>query len=142
MAAKHPDSTMLLAMASGLARRFADHDAAVDWAEQAAKIEPGHMPSVMLGYALREAGRTDEALREWEAELARDPSDVSLHVDVAELYAATDRPAEGLTWLERALAIEPDHPKAAPAIHAIRFAMDENPVHLRALTDHLRTPGA
>jgi tetratricopeptide (TPR) repeat protein len=138
MADRHPDTVVLLVMASGLARRFGDSAAAVGWAERAGRIEPGHMTNLMLGYALREAGRTDEALTVWETELTRDPSDLSLHVDVAELYAATGRPAEGLPWLDRVLAVEPDHPKAAPAVHAIRFAADANSAHLVALTDHLR----
>lgn len=138
MVDRHPDTVLLLVMASGLARRFGDWDAAVSWAERAARLEPGHKPSLMLGYALREAGRTDEALAVWQAELERDPSDLFLHVDVAELYAATDRPAEGLPWLDRVLAVDPEHPKAAPALHAVRFAADADPAHLIALTDHLR----
>lgn len=136
--ARHPHVVLLSVMASGLARRFDDADNAIAWAEKAQQIEPGHLPSLMLGYALREADRPAEALQVWEQELRRDPSDLSLHVDVAELYAAIGRPAEGLPWVERALAVDPDHPQAAPAIHGVRYALDGNSAHLVALADHLR----
>ena len=138
MVAHYPEAPTLLVMASGLARRFADHDSAIGWAEQAQRVAPGHMPSMMLGYALREAGRPTEALRVWEDELSRDPSDLSLHVDVAELYATIGRAAEGLPWVERALAVDPDHPQAAPAVHGVRHAIDGSTAHLVALADHLR----
>ncbi|MFZ3467843.1 tetratricopeptide repeat protein [Streptomyces sp. 4.24] len=136
--AAHPGDSLLHAMASTLARRFGDTADAVAWAERARQLEPGHAQAVVLGSALHAAGRSAEALAVWEAEIARDPSGVDLYVDVAELHGKTGRPAEGLVWLERALALEPDHPKAAPAGHALRHAVDGGTAHLLALSDHLR----
>jgi len=138
MVARHPEQPLLLAMASGLARRLGDTDRAVRLAREAYGIAPEHIAAVMLGNALRAAGRSDEALAVWQAELERDPSDAYLHVDVAELYAATGRPAEGLPWLERVLATEPDHPKAAPALLGLRHQIDGGAAQLLALADHLR----
>lgn len=135
---RHPDHQMLLSTASGLARRFGEHDRAVAWAAHAHEVRPGHSSAVMLGYALRAADRPDEALAVWEAELARDPGDLSLYVDVAELYASTGRPLLGLPWLDRALAADPAHPLAGPALHGVRFAADGERRHLLALADHLR----
>lgn len=135
---RHPGEAQLAAIGSGLARRFGDVDRAIAWAEQARRVQPGHVPSVMLGYALRAAGRPDDALRVWEEEIARDPSDLSLTVDIAELYATTGRAAQGLVWAERAAAAGPGHPQAAPAVHGVRYAADGDPAHLLALTDHLR----
>ncbi|WP_354643525.1 tetratricopeptide repeat protein [Kitasatospora camelliae] len=136
--AASPDHPGLLTMASGLARRFGDPETAVGWARRAQRAAPSHTGAVMLGYALRSAGRPEETLEVWEEELARDPSDLSLHVDVGELYAQLGRPAEGLPWIERALAVEPLHPQAAPALHGVRYALDEDGGHLAALVDHLR----
>ncbi|MFF6958820.1 hypothetical protein [Streptomyces sp. NPDC008317] len=135
---RHPDEAQLAAIGSGLARRFEDHDRAIAWARQAGRVQPGHVPSVMLGYALRAAGRPDEALRVWEEEMARDDSDLSLMVDIAELYAVTGRAEQGLAWAERAVTADPRHPQAAPAVHGVRYAADGDPAHLVALTDHLR----
>ncbi|MFF9667220.1 hypothetical protein ACF1FY_34750, partial [Streptomyces althioticus] len=138
-----PEHPLLLAMASGLTRRFGATARAVELAERAHRLAPGHLPSVMLGNALRADGRPEEALTVWEAELARVVPDEGnsssyLAVDVAELYGTLGRPAEGLPWLERVLATEPDHPKAAPALHGLRHAVDGEAVHLLALADHHR----
>ncbi|WP_051696476.1 tetratricopeptide repeat protein [Streptomyces sp. NRRL S-244] len=135
----HPGHSLLHTMASTLARRFGDTAEAVAWAEHARSLEPGHWQAVVLGGALRAAGRPDEALAVWEAEIARDPSDVDLYVDVAELHRHGGRPAEGLAWLDRALAVEPEHPKALPAAFALRHAVDGGTAHLLALSDHLRS---
>ncbi len=136
--ARHPDHQRLLSTASGLARRFQEHELAVAWAGHAHEVGPGHSSAVMFGYALRAAERPEEALAVWTAELTRDPSDLSLHVDVAELYASCGKPLEGLPWLERALAADPGHPLAGPALHGVRFAADGDRRHLLALADHLR----
>jgi tetratricopeptide (TPR) repeat protein len=136
--ARHPHDPALLSRASALARRFAAHDLAITWAGHAHEVEPDHTSAIMLGYALRGADRADDALAVWEAEADRDPSDLSLYVDIAELYAGTGRAALGLPWLERALAADPDHPVAGPALHGVRHTLDGDRRHLLALADHLR----
>ncbi|MER8100090.1 hypothetical protein [Kitasatospora sp. NPDC094016] len=141
--ARHGDHALLLAMASGLTRRLGATGRAVELAELAHLLAPGYLPSVMLGNALRAHGRPERALAVWEAELARveperDNSSSYLAVDVAELYGALGRPDDGLPWLDRVLATEPDHPKAAPARYGLRHAADGDPAHLLALADHHR----
>ncbi|WP_143031690.1 tetratricopeptide repeat protein [Actinacidiphila guanduensis] len=136
---QHRGDASLAAIGSALARRMGDTDRAVAWAERAHRLQPDHIPAVMLGYALRAAGRPDEALRVWQEEIARDGSDLSLMVDIAELYASTGRPGLGLPWAERAAAADPEHPQAAPAVLGVRYAADGDPAHLLALADHLRT---
>ncbi|WP_416875229.1 hypothetical protein [Kitasatospora sp. SC0581] len=140
---RHGDHVLLLAMASGLTRRLGDTARAVELADRAHRSAPGYLPAVMLGNALRSAGRPEQALAVWEAELERvapdlDDSNSYLAVDVAELYGALGRPAEGLPWLERVLAAVPDHPKAGPARYGLRHALDGDPAHLLALADHHR----
>ncbi|MFI8460324.1 hypothetical protein [Kitasatospora sp. NPDC085464] len=141
--ARHGDHALLLAMASGLTRRLGATAHAVELAERAHRAAPGYLPAVMLGNALRADGRPERALAVWEAELERvapdrDNSSSYLAVDVAELYGALDRPAEGLPWLDRVLATEPDHPKAAPARYGLQHALDGDPAHLLGLADHHR----
>ncbi|WP_331771970.1 hypothetical protein OG948_51320 (plasmid) [Embleya sp. NBC_00888] len=137
VAARHPDHVLLSVMTSALVRRMGDAVEAVRIAEHAHRIAPGYMPAVMLGNALRADGRPDRALAVWEAQLARE-FDTHLAVDVAELYGATDRPAEGLNRLERVLATEPDHPTAAPARYGLRHRSDGDIAHLLGLFDHHR----
>ncbi|MFE0459135.1 hypothetical protein ACFW1A_07705 [Kitasatospora sp. NPDC058965] len=135
--ALHPEHTLLTCMASALVRRLGDPEEAVRLAEHAQRVAPGHMPAVMLGNALRAAGRPEQALAVWETQLA-EQFDGYLAVDVAELYAALGRPEAGLPWLERTLAAEPDHPKAGPALHGLRHRIDGGTRHLLALNDHFR----
>ncbi|WP_051830361.1 MULTISPECIES: hypothetical protein [Streptomyces] len=140
---RHGDHALLPAMASGLTRRLGATARAVELAERAHRLAPGYLPAVMLGNALRSDGRPEQALAVWEAELARsapggDNSSSYLAVDVAELYGALGRAAEGLPWLDRVLATEPDHPKAAPARYGLRHALDGDPAHLLGLADHHR----
>ncbi|MFC1401857.1 MULTISPECIES: lipopolysaccharide assembly protein LapB [Streptacidiphilus] len=135
---RNPQEAKLQAIASGLARRYQDHERAVAWAQKAVRIDPGHMSRLMLGYALRAAGRPREALAVWEEQLRADSSDDYLHVDVAETYADLGEPEAGLPWLERVLESNPDHPKAAPTHRALRFRIDADPAHLLALADHAR----
>ncbi|WP_369183353.1 hypothetical protein [Streptomyces sp. Y1] len=141
--AQHADHPLLLAMASGLTRRLGATARAVELAERAHRLAPGYLSSVMLGNALRSDGRPEPALAVWEAELDRTPpeqddSSSYLAVDVAELYGALGRAAEGLPWLDRVLAAEPDHPKAGPARYALCHALDGDPAHLLGLADHHR----
>ncbi|MFJ8744895.1 hypothetical protein ACIRL2_36670 [Embleya sp. NPDC127516] len=128
VAARHPDHALLSVMTSALVRRMGDTAEAVRIAEHAHRIAPGYMPAVMLGNALRADGRPGRALAVWEAQPARE-FDTHLAVDVAELYGATDRPAEGLNRLERVLATEPDHPTAAPARYGLRPRADGDIAH-------------
>ncbi|MEV8532465.1 hypothetical protein [Streptomyces sp. NPDC051211] len=111
--ARHPEHAPLLTLGSVLARRFGEPTEAARWAEA--------------------------ALSACQAEVARDPSDLERYVDVAELYRRTGRPAEGLPWLDRVLDIDPGHPVAGAAVHALRHAAEGGgTVHLLALSDHLR----
>ncbi|WP_328913835.1 MULTISPECIES: tetratricopeptide repeat protein [unclassified Streptomyces] len=135
---RHHEDAQLAAMGSGLARRIGDTDRAVAWAGRAHRAQPGHVSAVMLGYALRAAARPDDALRVWEEEIGRDASDLSLMVDIAELYVATGRAGLGLPWAERAAAAGPEHPQAAPAVFGVRHAADGDHAHLLALADRVR----
>ncbi|WP_067547763.1 tetratricopeptide repeat protein [Nocardia crassostreae] len=134
----HADDARLLAIGSGLARRFAAFDRAETWALQAHRMEPGQITSVMLGQVYRASERPEAAIAVWTEQLHRDPSDLHLHTDLAELYAQIDHPELGIPWLERVLALDPVHEKAAPALHGLRYRIDGDARHLVALADHLR----
>ncbi|MFB7669468.1 hypothetical protein ACFC1R_37100 [Kitasatospora sp. NPDC056138] len=135
---RHPDHTRLLALASALPRLLDATDHAIDRARHAHRINPGRLEAVMLGWALRTGAKPNEALAVWEATLDDEPFDGHLAGEVAELYAATGRPEAGLPWIERALRHEPDHPMAAPLLHALRYQVDGGMNHLLALADHSR----
>ncbi|MBS2539816.1 tetratricopeptide repeat protein, partial [Catenulispora sp. NF23] len=98
----------------------------------------GAMGSIMLGNALRRVGRVDEAIALWSQTIKEDPSQTYLVVDLAELLAYAGRRSEGLELLERLVAVEPGHEKAAPALLGMRYEADGDTVHLLELTDYHR----
>lgn len=140
--ARHPEHMQLLAMASSLARRLDDADTAIAWASAARDFRAGPtgdaLGVVMLGSALRNAGRVEETIALWRETCRQDPAQTYLAVDLAETLAANGRVGEGIVVLERVLASDPDHEKAAPSIHALRYQSEPDARHLLALHEHLR----
>lgn len=128
----------LLWSASALGRRLGAFGEAVEWADRSFQLEPSHPAAVMKGYALRTMGRPQQALKVWQAEIDREPDDLDLYVDVADLHAALDQHAEALEWAQRAIARDPGHPRAVPTAHGLRYALDGDVGHLVALADHVR----
>jgi tetratricopeptide (TPR) repeat protein len=128
----------LAAVASGLARRLGDIALAVEWGEAAIRDGAGAMGAIMLGNALRRAGRIEETIALWTRTIAQDPSQTYLVVDLAELSAAIGRRQEGLALLEKLVAAEPEHEKAAPALLGMRYEADGDTVHLLELADYHR----
>jgi tetratricopeptide (TPR) repeat protein len=129
---------LLLAAMSGLARRLGAVDEAIAWCQRAEQFDQGATAAIMLGYALRSAGRPEEMQQAWERALSRDPGNVPLYVDIAEDLAFRGHRTEGLAWLDRALQIEPGHEKAFPSACEMRFARDGNISHLVGLADWWR----
>jgi tetratricopeptide (TPR) repeat protein len=136
--ARNGDHPTLLWSASALARRLGAFGESVDWADRSFQIEPSHSAAVMKGYALRTMGRPKQALTVWQAEIDREPDDLALYVDVADLYAALDEYTEALAWAERAVARDPGHDRAVPTAHGLRYLIDGDVRHLVTLADHVR----
>jgi tetratricopeptide (TPR) repeat protein len=128
---------LLLAALSGLARRLGAVDEAIAWCQRTEQFDQGATAAIMLGYALRSAGRFDE-MEAWQRALNRDPDNVPLYVDIAEDLAVRGYRADGIAWLDRALQLEPGHEKAFPSACEMRFASDGNISHLVGLADWWR----
>lgn len=137
--ALHPENLHLAIFGSSLARRLEDLSTAIAWGEAARHFRVGTdaAGAAMLGSALRRAGRKAEAIELLTQTVREDPAQDYLTVDLAEFLAAEGRPEEGVPWLEGVLAGAPEHEKAAPALHGMRFEIDRDPRHLLALADHL-----
>lgn len=129
----HPRNPSLLWHGSTLARRLAAFDDAIGWAEQSFSLQPTHEAAVAKGFALRSAGRLEEALDSWLLEAKRIPDSPDLYLDIAELLAAVGRPTEGLEWAERVIAQNSQHHKAVAIAHRLRYAADQDVRHLIAL---------
>ncbi len=81
----------------------------VSWRTHAAELTPGPVGKILLGYALRDVDRIDEAVATWTAAAADDPGNADIRVILAKTLIEHDRPADGRRWLSAAVLIEPDH---------------------------------
>jgi len=132
------DAVTALPALSGLARRMGALDEAIDWCERAERAGGSAFAAIMLGYALRNAGRDQAAYEAWQRALRRDPDNVNLRVDIAELLADRGELAKGIGVLDEALAMAPDHPKAFPSSCQMRYALTSDIAHLVRLADWWR----
>ena len=62
-----------------------------------------------------------QALKEFEAELALNPSDAAAEFQIGQILNATGKPAEGLPHFQKALDLSPDFAEAALAIAKMRL---------------------
>lgn len=123
---------------SALARRLGAGPEAISWCERAEQAGPSARTAIMLGYALRDAGRRTDMYKAWRRAYDRDKKNIDLCVDIAENLAADGRPKAGLTWLEKGLALESGHPKAFPSACQMRYRLDGDVAHLVRLADWWR----
>ena len=138
IASLYPERADVLPLLSGIARRLGAQDEAISWCQRAECVAPSFFGAVMLGYALRSAGRFDEMHEAWLLALSRNQGDVDLRVDIAENLARRGRADEGIAWLEEGLALNPDHPKAFPSACALKYLRDGDVDHLVRLADWWR----
>jgi spermidine synthase len=73
-----------------------------------------------LGYSLAQAGRIEEASREYERGLALAPSDASAHYSLAAVLASLGRVDDAVGEAHKVLAIEPSNARARRMICSIR----------------------
>nr|WP_230415192.1 tetratricopeptide repeat protein [Micromonospora tarapacensis] len=134
----HPEHGLLLGTASALARRVGEVPLAVRWATRGVRAAPSKMGEVWLGYALRSAGRTREALAALRRAVGHDPDDLAVYADIAGTLADHGRLEEALRWIEQALTRNPSFDCAVHTAHRLRFQRDGEVRHLVALADFVR----
>ncbi|GAB1694242.1 tetratricopeptide repeat protein [Krasilnikovia sp. M28-CT-15] len=136
--AAQPAHHLLLGAGSALARRIGDATLAVDWAARGVRAQPSKLGEIWLGYAYRSAGRLPEALDALRRAVGHDPDDLSVYADIAGTLAAQDRLDEALTWVDRALARDPEFDCAVHTGHRLRYQADGDVAHLVRLADFQR----
>lgn len=141
--AAFPGHAGLLWTASVLLRRSGDAAAGADLALRSEAARPSFHAATAAGYAFRAQQRWQDAEDAWIRALGFEPRNVALHTDIGELLASAGRPRDGLSWIERGLSIDPQHPGAFATARGLRFRIDGELHHLVELADHLRDhPGS
>lgn len=97
---------------------------------------------VNLGVLAAREGRLDEAEIAFSAALSLSPSYVPAYVDLADVYRARGRDAEGEDLLRRAVAIDPSHAGARHALGLLLIRTGRFPEALGELAEAVRlAPG-
>ena len=121
-----------------IARRLGPLSDAVRWGERAFQLEPGKLTAVWYAYALKAAGRLDEALAVMTEAQRSNPFDLDLSSDIASWLTAAGRLDEALEVIEAAMAVDPTYDCAVHTAHRLRFLRDGDARHLVALADFMR----
>ncbi|MEV6968879.1 tetratricopeptide repeat protein [Hamadaea sp. NPDC051192] len=137
--AAHPKHAMLHGAAAGVGRRLGDPAVAVQWGETAYRLEPSKLTAVWYAYALRAAGRLPDALAVMAEARRQNPLDLDLNADVASWLSDAGRLDEALAVIEDAMRIDPTYDCAVHTAYRLRFQRDDDPSHLIALADFVRT---
>lgn len=76
---------------------------------------------LMRARQLRDSGRPTEAIAAFQAAIGFRPNEADAYLELATTLFRLERVGEGVPWLERGLAAEPEHPPtlALLALHAI-----------------------
>jgi HemY protein len=71
----------------------------------------GQQPELLdaLGLALAESGKHEEAVKTWQAALAKNPGDVNTNYNLAKSYLALRRLDDALEALDRSLTLQPSY---------------------------------
>lgn len=136
--AAHPGHALLHGAAANLARRLGAEKQAVAWASRGESLAPSEMTALFTALAYRSAGDVDETVAAFRRVLGFNPANTAAYTDVAELLAEVGRTDEALSWVDGALAVDPQDPAAFPTACRLRYARDADPAHLVALADYLR----
>lgn len=76
----------------------------------------------------------DEALKEFEAELARNPRDSVAYYQIAQVLLAEQKPKDAAARLEHAVELNPDFPEALVALGKLRIDEQRNDDAIALLT--------
>jgi tetratricopeptide (TPR) repeat protein len=137
--AVHPDNGRLLGIAGFLFRRY-DAAEALRYASRADQLSPSQGTATALGYAHRDLGQTQQALAAWEHAIARGgTSTLNVYSDIQALLLQADRPAEAISYAERALAIDKDHACSQITLLAARLRQTRKAEYFDALTEIYKT---
>lgn len=134
----YPEHGLVHGTAAGIARRLGPITDAVQWGERAYQLEPGKLTAVWYAYALKAAGRLDQALAVMTEAQRSNPFDLDLSSDIASWLTAVGRLDEALEVIEAAMAVDPTYDCAVHTAHRLRFLRDGDARHLVALADFMR----
>lgn len=121
------------AVLSSLLRRIGHIDKALDYAMQGHKLQGHQLTALMVALVYREQQDFESALTWYKKTLTYNPTDVSVHLDVADMFIHMNRRADAIDYYRRATRLEPDQQWATPRLYYYSYFEDNDPEHLEDL---------
>lgn len=109
-----PDDEMLAFSHIALLRKLGHLDEALELAQNNYEVLPCWKTAVSLALVYRTLGDSDRALAAYENALKFDAEDISVLLDMADLFCDTGRFEAGIAYYQKVLDREPEHPWAKP----------------------------
>jgi tetratricopeptide (TPR) repeat protein len=146
----HADSLQLMGLIALNAQQI-DH--AIAWFSRAIRQDPKPEYLLAAGFALKQAGRLDNALAVFDKAVQLRPDDTELLKQLGGVLAALDRPADALAIYQHVLTLNSSHFEAAHASGVLLYQMqrfeealahfnlcnDAEPDHAATLFERART---
>ena len=108
-----PDHADTLHLTGLLALHAKQYDHAVEWISRAIRQNPNPIYLWSLGTALRQLGRSEEALKAFDKAVQLRPDDARSWTNLGDVLLELERPADALLSFQRALQFNPRHWDAA-----------------------------
>ena len=109
-----PRDEMLAFSHISLLRKLGYLEEALELAQNNYEMLPCWKTAVSLALVYRTRGESDRALATYENALQYDSEDISVFLDMADLFCDTGRFTEGISYYQKVLNREPEHPWAKP----------------------------
>jgi tetratricopeptide (TPR) repeat protein len=99
-------------------------DHTVEWLSRAIRQQPKPEYLSILGFALKQAGRLEDALAVFDKAVQLAPEDPEPWKRLAGALAALDRPADALVAYQQVLKLDPQHLEAAHATGVLLYQLE------------------
>ncbi|MBP0019748.1 MAG: tetratricopeptide repeat protein [Cyanobacteria bacterium SBLK] len=109
-----PDDEMLAFSHIALLRKLGHLEEALELAQNNCEMLPCWKTAVSLALVYRTLGDSDRAIDAYENALKFDSEEISVLLDMADLFCDTGRFEEGIDYYQKVLDREPEHPWAKP----------------------------
>jgi tetratricopeptide (TPR) repeat protein len=117
----HADSLQLMGLIALQAQQF---DQTVEWLSRAIRQQPKPEYLSTLGFALKQAGRLEEALAVFDKAVQLAPEDPESWKQLASALVALNRPADALVVYQHVLKLDPHHLEATCASGTLLYELE------------------
>jgi tetratricopeptide (TPR) repeat protein len=123
----HADQSFVWFASGMLGRRLGSSEETLGFARHAYQVEPAWKNAIGVANVLRDLKRIDEAAQWFRKAVEHDPTDVSAHLDLGDMYLDAQRWDDAIAEYEKAAKKEADHPWAVASIYFARFRKTGDP---------------